>query len=78
MVIVRRQQMRMFQKFNALWRNPEWPAQQKRSHCVGSNDYRYERKEWIIDKGPGINRDLVKAKDKSYQRGEDCVQTKKR
>lgn len=78
MIVSGSEQMGMPQKFDAGGGNPERPSENEGTDGVGSNDDRNESQKGIVDKGAGIDRELVEAKKKSHQSCEDGVKAEER
>ena len=68
----------MREQFESFVRNTQRTPEDKRSDCVGSNDYRHERQKGIVDESARVDRDLVEAKNEGQDGGHDCVQAEER
>ena len=75
-IVVGGQQVRIPQKLDTGGRNSQRAAKKKSSDSVGGHDDRNQRQQRVVNESAGVNRNLVKAKEKSNQRCDYCVQPK--
>jgi len=68
----------MLQQIDSFWRHFERTAKYQRTDRIGAEDYRNERQKRVVNECSGVDRNLVKAKQKGQHGGQYCVETEER